>query len=171
MTRMAKVFLLVWLLLALISQADAEPLFVSKCVRLDSCSVSKLVAKDIAGTSNNGVLFKLLLQGGEIVERKRRRVIKWNEQRHTVYVYCSKRIPTTIVRRDDDGLEVTPLNIGTGVPMVLLSDLEIYAKTCHDLDGVVDEMDLAKRFGYSVDRDAIDKVEKQIKEPIDILKY
>lgn len=153
------------------THASNNPIYSENCSRVSHCSLSKLLSKDLVGSSAKGSLFKLLLLGGESTERNRRKIIKWNRQPHTVYVFCSKTLPAVVMRRNDDTLQTTFLEIGSGIPMVLISDFQIYARTCHDLSDTHDDAEVAKRFGYDPDASAFDRLEKEMREPSDLLGF
>ncbi len=111
----------------------------------DPCSVAKVIKNTIIKNNpdDDFVLIKLKLLGGSR-EWDSKKVI-WNRQPHNVYITCSQNSPTT---RTDSDSNLIPFNSELGVMGALMSDAQLYMKTCHNFDG--DTADFAKKYGYDV---------------------
>jgi hypothetical protein len=126
---------------------------------MGECSWSKIEVYAAAGKSSLGSLFRLELLGGvsehESVDEYPTSYspaikIKWDEHPHTVYVFCSERLPAVLMKTDGTTqVDVLDFTDPTGVPDVLTSSANLYSQTCHMNSAEWTKPDFATRFGYS----------------------
>jgi hypothetical protein len=126
---------------------------------MGECSWSKTEEFAAAGKSPLGSLFRLELLGGvsehESVDEYPTSYspainIKWDEQSHTVYVFCSERLPAVLMKTDGTTqIDILDFTDPTGLPDVLTSSANLYSQTCHMNSAEWTKPNFASRFGYS----------------------
>ncbi len=112
----------------------------------DPCSVSKVLENKILldDPENDLVLIKLKLLGGSKAWDSKK--TKWNRQAHDVLIGCSQKSPS--IKTADEAITILPFNKEYGIDGVLMSDAELYMKTCHNFDG--DNVEFANFYEYDV---------------------
>jgi len=128
------------------------------------CSWSITQSQTIVRRDATGILYRLTLLGGSAREGSHN--IRWNRQPHELFIFCSPRLPATILA-DEGHLQVDILDFVAGPPPVLESSANLYVRTCHpgedwEADG------FAARHGYQAqDEDR----EINLSRPEDIFNY
>lgn len=136
---------------------------------MGECSWSKTLATATVANGKTGNLIRMDLLGGSSREGSRK--IKWNAAPHSVYLYCSKRLPVVMIE-EGGRYEVDVLPLGNDLPTVLWSGAELYFRGCHNERNIsVDITQLARGYGYAVPEDAGDQIPTQLNAPEEILQY
>lgn len=98
---------------------------------MEECSWSLTKSRTVVRREVTGTLLRLSLLGGTSsnVNDDENAPIRWNAKSHTVYVFCSRRLPAVIMKTDA-GFQVDVLDFVNGIPGALESSANLYARTC-----------------------------------------
>ncbi|MDO8322690.1 MAG: hypothetical protein Q7T23_07085 [Phenylobacterium sp.] len=118
------------------SDAAGEIPEIGNC-HMGACSWSKTNSKRQLRGSQAGTLYELTLQGGTSSHSgndypagySASVPIQWNDEAHKVWVFCSKVLPTVMIKVGN-AYQVDTLDFVNGVPNVQVSAAEIYASVC-----------------------------------------
>lgn len=128
---------------------------------MGECSWSRTLSSYAVKEDQRGRLITLTLLGGS--SRNETSRITWNDQPHSVYVFCSTTLPA-VMMKTGDGWQVDVLDFIDGVPGVLTSAASIYGDACHPGDRRFPGD--AEALGYSHLDD--EREEVRIDQPTDI---
>lgn len=118
------------------SDAAGEIPEIGNC-HMGECSWSKTNSKRQLRGSQAGTLYELTLQGGTSSHSgndypaaySASVPIQWNDEAHKVWVFCSKALPTVMIKAGN-AYQVDTLDFVNGVPNVQVSAAEIYTSVC-----------------------------------------
>ena len=91
------------------------------------CSWSITRSRTLVRRDARGELYRLSLLGGSAREGSRN--IRWNRAPHELFIFCSPRLPATILP-DAGHLQVDLLDFVAGPPPVLEGSAALYVRTC-----------------------------------------
>jgi hypothetical protein len=136
---------------------------------MGECSWTKTLSTASVAKGKTGELIKMDVLGGS--SREGSRNIEWNAAPHSVYLYCSKRLPA-VMMGDGGKYQVNVLPLGSDLPSILESSAELYFRGCHNEHNIrIDMVQLARKYRYAVPDDAGNQIPAQLNSPQDILQY
>lgn len=149
-----------------VGSENVENITLGRC-HMDNCLWSKTLNQNTVAQNNCGSLIQLELLSGESENEDELDYskIQWNDTSHTVYLFCSKRLPSVIMESDGQ-YQVDVLDFWNGIPGVMESSAGLYRKYCHPGSDNLSDEDLAKQNQYS----QIPDIEVTLKQPSDIVK-
>jgi len=151
--------------------SNSDEITLGRC-HMDSCSWSKTIKKETIKSSKQDKLIRLVLLGGESNnepsnnEELNNPKITWSKDTHEVFVFCSTKLPSVILK-DDTNYQVDIFDFSTGVPGVLESGANLYKETCYPNTHNLSDSDLVKKYNYS----PLPEIDVHIKNPVDIFNY
>lgn len=157
--------------MSFVAEANAAEPRLGNC-HMGACSWSEELSRDFLGSNARGMLYEVVLLGGESIHKDgrydRRAPVKWNVAPHTTYVFCSKTMPL-VMGHYDGKLQADFLQIGNGVIGAYLSSLNLYGSVCHNTS-IKDEVTFARTFAYRPSLSEFEAIESQLNRPEDVLR-
>ena len=147
---------------------------VGKC-HMGDCAWSKELSRKVLKENDESKLFVLSLIGGSSHHSDvsdypnkfdKKLNISWNKKPHNIYVFCSKKIPS-VMMKNGHSLQVDVLDFIKGPPGIMDSSASEYAFVCHNRDYISPE--IAERLGYNEIPENLNDI--SINSPVEIFYY